>query len=409
MKYRTLTLLFACLLAWNPGAIAQTADEPGNAGSGAIHQTAFEAHTADVALLAAETGLAVDEVRRAVEFQAAFATYAEELLARFPDQISGIWTDEVPKVGGYVRFLGRAPREVAPPNVVFLEGGRLSLAEHRQRAEVAAAALAERGYRNFLTYFDPIRQVIQVEMKAPADAPVPGRAAVLDAVRERVWNDLALGGEALVVRPADLDLSVLRGTGPIYTLEHSRGGNWVLDDGFRKCTSGWSVNGSSGDGIITAAHCTGLNQFEEPGVAPYSMSFIRQHRGSGGDAEYHTTAHVELAEFYATATTIRDVTSVRATNTMVGNSVCVYGRSSNSRSCAHVVEAVGVTVTFSDGVTVSNLARASGDTTIGGDSGGGWSFNNAAWGVHSGSNGSQSFFTPAQQAQSILSVTILTK
>ena len=65
------------------------------------------------------------------------------------------------------------------------------------------------------------------------------------------------------------------------------------------------------------------------------MTFRDQEWGSGGDVEYYTTDHAELAEFYSDATTIKDVTSIKTTSTMVGGTVCVYGRSSNVRTCNH--------------------------------------------------------------------------
>ena len=404
MKKPMAIMLAAVALA---AVSAKAHDEHDHDQHDVIRQDAAAGLEADIALVVEETGLAKEEVRRAIAFQQSFAKYAQEMLARFPDQISAIWTEPMPGQKGYIRFTGAAPREARPANVVLLEGGELSLAESYRRAELAAEALKQDGYRNFLTFFDQEAQVIRVEMKLPQDAPEPSKSDVLHSVQEYVFEQLSLSGKALVVGASDLELTLIRGAGEIYTLEHSRGGNWVLDDGFRECTSGWAVNGSNGNGIMTAAHCTGLNQFEEPGVTPYPMTFIRQHRGTNGDVEYHTTTHIELPEFYATATSIRDVNSIRATNTMVGSTVCVYGRSSNLRSCAHSVEAVNLTVTFTDGVTVGSLARASGDTSIGGDSGGGWSFNFEAWGVHSGSNGTQSFFTPVQEAQSAIGVTLL--
>lgn len=162
------------------------------------------------------------------------------------------------------------------------------------------------------------------------------------------------------------------------------------------------MSGPSGDGIITAAHCTGLNQFEEPGVAPYAMTFRKSVYGPSGDVEYHTTSHNELDDFYADSINIRDVVDIRTTNTMVGSSVCVYGRASNVRTCNHIVEAVGV---VSSGI--GNQVRVSGATTIGGDSGAGWSIYNTAFGTHRGIDGSDNaYFIPVQAAQTALGVTI---
>ena len=141
------------------------------------------------------------------------------------------------------------------------------------------------------------------------------------------------------------------------------------------------------------------------------MTFRDQEWGSGGDVEYYTTDHAELAEFYSDATTIKDVTSIKTTSTMVGGTVCVYGRSSNVRTCNHRVEAVNVNTYDPDcPCTVGNLARTGSASTINGDSGGGWSKNYASWGVHKGVDAAgKGYFTPVEEAENQLSVTIRTQ
>lgn len=73
------------------------------------------------------------------------------------------------------------------------------------------------------------------------------------------------------------------------------------------------------------------------------------------------------------------------------------------------VEAVGVCGTFS-GVQVCYLAHTDATTSIAVDSGGGWSLNFVAWGVNMGhdSNG-KGYFTPVEEVQDALNVTILTQ
>jgi hypothetical protein len=391
---------------------------------GVVRQDERAAQAADIAILARETGLPVQRVERAIAFQHAFAAYADTLLSRYPDQIAAVWTEPLPNTRGHVQFTGAVPAEVTaeigslgvlgPHNLALTGDGKISMADHVRRAELAAAALVDLGYQDAITLFDPTAQVIRIELQLPAGAAQPKIGDLVGAVQKRVRADrdqrgkARLLGRAATVAASDLDLTVLTGSGPIVTDDHSRGGNWLRDDGVRECTSGWSVSGPNGNGIITAGHCSGLNQFEQPGVPLYGMTLRDQEWGVGGDVEYHTTSHEELPEFYASSTTIRAVTGIRATNTMVGNAVCLYGRASNVRTCNHTVQAVGVTVTFS-GVTVSNLARTNSTSSISGDSGGGWSFNNTAWGVNKGHDSlGRGYFTPVQQAQSALNVTIRT-
>lgn len=397
----TLGSLIA-VAGWAHGGSDDAASLP----DGVKKQDAKTALRTDIALLAEGKGIPPRAAARAVEFQERFLQYAQKMVADHPDQVSRIWLEPAPKTQGYIEFIREVPKGNPPKGVELLGNGRISREHHTLRAEIAADALKAKGYVNFLTFFDAAAGKIRVEFAVERGAPKPKKGDVFDVVRQGIGSYEELAGAAVEVRPSDLDVRVIERAGEIYTFDHSRGGNRLLDGGGFECTSGWSVDGPNGDGIVTAAHCTGLDQFEEPGVTPYGMTWRRQERDKG-DAEYHTTTHIELAEFYATATSIRDVKSTKATIWMFpGNSVCVYGRSSNIRDCTHDIEATGVTVTFTDGVTVRKLARASGDSSIGGDSGGGWSWNTKAWGVHSGSNDVDSYFTPIGRVERELDVDV---
>ena len=404
---KILTKLFAAsLLSASSGAVF--ASEPDEmAGMEPMQKQSREnAVNEDINLFAQENRLSADEVASAIRFQEEFSNYARRMLKRYPNQISRIWLEPAPNKVANIQFVGDIPRVVAQENIYFHGGGIYTMAEHQQRAELVAKVLKQSGYRNFMTHFDHASGQIQVEMVVDNASKAPQLNQVLETLSQHAATDSDLTRALSQLSAADIELTINTREGEIYDLDHSRGGNWLRDDGFRECTSGWSVNGPQGDGIITAAHCTGLNQFEESPSIIYSMTWRDQERGNG-DAEYHTTTHIELPEFWATSSSLRDVKSFKLTFLMFpGNAVCVYGRSSNIRSCAHNVIATGVTATFTDGVTVNNLVRVSGDTSIGGDSGGGWSFGTTAWGVHSGSNGSTSLFTPIQLALSELNVTL---
>ena len=98
------------------------------------------------------------------------------------------------------------------------------------------------------------------------------------------------------------------------------------DDGFRECTSGWSVSGPNGDGFYYCRHIApGINGFEEVGGLVFSTTWRDQEFGSG-DVEYHTTGHIALDDFYATANQVRDVSDIRSWWSMFGGTVCEYGR-----------------------------------------------------------------------------------
>ena len=54
----------------------------------------------DNAILAAETGLPLEEIDQAMAFREEFSSYAEEPISRFPDQITAVWAASPPGARG---------------------------------------------------------------------------------------------------------------------------------------------------------------------------------------------------------------------------------------------------------------------------------------------------------------------
>lgn len=377
---------------------------------GVQKKDAQAAMQADIQLLAEDLQLPEGIVAQSIAFQQEFASYVESLSARYSGQISRNWIDPVPARNGYVQFADLVPNEQPLSGVQFFGQGHINQEDHARRAEVAAAALKESGMRNFATFFDPIINKIYIEVMMPEEASAPKFETVLQIVQKAVLLTTELSGAALEVQASDLNLSVIRTNDPIYAFDHARGGNWLRDNPNRECTSGWVVEGPDGDGIVTAGHCVGLDEFEEAGGIIFDIDWQSQEQDRG-DAEYHTTPnHIDLHEFWASSIDLRDVESTKSTLSMsVGDSVCVYGRSSNVRDCTHTIDAKNVTVTYTSGLTLRNMVRMNGDSTIGGDSGGGWSWGTKAWGVHSGSSsglGTTSYFTPIRRVERELNVDV---
>lgn len=421
-----ISALLAAALAFAQAGVVDfvsAADEGEVAATGdAVRQEGSAAFEADLALVVKETGMSPAAVEASLRFQDQFADYAQRVLERYPGEVSGIWTEPLPAARGHIRFTDSTPTDFtsafAPGDleVVVADGGTVSLEEQHERARVVFDALVAQGHRNVVTFYSQDQNLIRVELQLPAGSSQPTAAELATAVQAfldagvpgKLSSPAALKGRAAEFRAADLDVVVFGGRGPFVKTAHTRGGNWLRDNGARECTSGWSVVKAGFTGIMTAGHCSGLDQFEQPGVAPYGMTWQIESWGLGGDVEWHTTIHDEFDDFYADAVNIRDVTDVRATDTMVGNTICMYGRASNNRTCNHTVEAVFVNVLADGNVPVGQLARTTNNTAIGGDSGGGWSFNFTAWGVTHGydANG-KSYFTTAREAESQLAVSIL--
>jgi hypothetical protein len=326
--------------------------------------------------------------------------------------------------GGHVRFVGGVPASIAfqvearadlRGRVTLLDGGTVAIEDQPARVETVVEVLVHAGHTNFAVGFDPIEDAIRVRLGASdlGSNAVDEREVLAASARLLVASSDPQTADR--VRAIDWNTVRLEFTGdgaPLLVQDHSRGGAWLGDDGVLECTSGWTVEGPDGDGIITAGHCGGLNEYYENGASdPYPTTWRAQILGPAGDAEYHTTSHVEEARFYSDAATLRDTLSLRSTNTMVGRSVCQYGRSSNVRTCNHVVQLVGETVGVPQAgggfLITGNLAEATNVTSVGGDSGGGWSYANEAFGVHVGHGGRFSYFLPGQVAEDQLDVTIL--
>ena len=370
----------------------------------------------DIELVAKGAGLDYKTVERAIKAQDEFARYADKVLRDYEGNIARIWKEPGPGTNAYIEFVGKVPdsvrndmaRGAVPAGLKISGGATVSLKDKQKRAQVAARGLRKAGFNNSLAFYDIPNDVIQLEVKVPEHARNPDPSLILEAIQSEL-RGTELRDKIRSITKNDLRIKTIRGKGPIMQFDHVTGGNWIRDDGVRECTSGWSVSGPNGDGFITAAHCSGINQFEEASGFLFSTTWRDQEFGNG-DVEYHTSGHIALDDFYASASDYRDVSAIRSTWTMLGSYVCEYGRSNNVRTCNHVVNALSVTVNYSLG-TVNNLVRVSGDDSIGGDSGGGWSFGTVAWGVHSGSgsgtsSSGSSYFTPAQLAESVLGVWI---
>lgn len=213
-----------------------------------VHQDRMSARAADTAILANETGLPIDRVEQAITFQEAFAQYADELMIRFPDQISSVWAEPVPNTKGHIEFIAEIPSELTAAmerggilnqnNLILTGGGRISMADHTRRVELAAETLAAMGYQNVVAFFDPAGKVIRVELKLPDGTGQPNKSGIVNAMQERVKSDRDKHGQprlqgraATVDASEDIDITTMMGSGPIVTEQHSRGGNWLRDDG----------------------------------------------------------------------------------------------------------------------------------------------------------------------------------
>ncbi|WP_018348736.1 hypothetical protein [Longispora albida] len=359
---------FATVAAGNPAAAG-----PSGPGTGA---EAGQDSLTDLKLLAKARGWTLQQARehrelsdRFGELQARVATdrpalYAGARLAGTPDGAPSLFVKG--KADEHIRSLiGTAgfPVELAedrPYSWLELEDRSIKLNEH----------LITLGYSDIVTAVDETTSTVEAVVTRK-----PGAPSKAEDVGPQLPAALQNG-----VRITLTDTDVAAD-------ESAFGGMWVRKDGANNCTSGWSVRRISDGltGVTTAGHCDGIDEIVHPGVGTHPLYHRAEHRGQYGDVEWKTSPAAEPDDFYATASEVRDVAALEArANITVGEAVCVYGRSSNSRDCSHTVMRTSISCTnngvFNNRLVAMNAKR----TTIGGDSGGGWSFNNTAYGSHKG-------------------------
>ncbi len=170
---------------------------------------------------------------------------------------------------------------------------------------------------------------------------------------------------------------------PVVANFQSFGGGWVADGTVDQCTSGWSVIGVSSGvrQVTTAAHCVSIDKIRHPGHGTHSLTYNGQHLGAYGDVEKHESIGQTIPDdFYADASTVRDVAGVQPRASIhLGDNPCVYGRRTNFRSCSMFIQDVSTGCTR-NGVFVDRLVMMNDVRSDVGDSGGGWSLGNYAWG-----------------------------
>ena len=338
-------------------------------------QSDEDAVAQDLALTAKAKGWTIEQAADDRAAADAVGRVAEQVAARRPEVFVGSAVSPDPGGPPALYIKGRADQLVrtlaadAEVTVTIIENQPFSFAELEDRKMKVHRSLEAQGFKSVSTGFS-ITERGRIRAGVTRQ---PGASADAAAIRSRLPDSVRA------------DTTVTVSDAPIVVDEHAFGGMLVRDDGVDECTSGWSVvNGAGTTGVTTAGHCDGINQIVEPGAGTWDLTHQSEHRGVWGDVEWKTSTHIEPAQFYASATDVRNVNAVEArANISVGETVCQYGRFSNSRNCSLEVQGVSQACT-NRGVFNDRLVLMNGDVGIPGDSGGGWSFANTAYGSHKG-------------------------
>jgi hypothetical protein len=289
-------------------------------------QSPEDGEAQDLALAAAARGWTIEEAAADRLAADVVGRIAAQAAVERPDIFVGSVLSQEP--GGTPSLFIKGPADEfvlslvakAEIDVKIVDNQPFAFEELEKRKLEVHRALEAQGFKYISTGFN-VTGAGQITAGVTRQSGLPEDAVhILSEVPQSLRADVALTVNAAVI-VAD---------------EHAYGGMQLRDDGANECTSGWSVFAQSLGitGVTGAGHCDGINQIVEPGVAVWPLTFRGQHRGEWGDVEWYTSTHIEPAQFYADANSIRYVAALEPrAGISQGETVCLYGRASNSRNC----------------------------------------------------------------------------
>jgi len=348
----------------------------------------------DIAFIAEERGITLEEAIAEIGWQESFAQLATVIANEFPEEYAGarIEQDGLP----WIAFKGDVP----PGAMTMLDGferGVFSRSEYQLASGEERRVLVREG-RGF-TEAELAEQVVEAYF-----AVLDQRDLVADA---SAGYDIETGEVTVLVEwvnPKTADIRVamvteLRNRSPhldgvdlemVKSVGTGDDASIYGGDAMSGCTSGFTVRTSSTRGIATAAHCSDVQYMYE------WLHFVNAHHGTWGDVQWHTSTSYEYDDFWSGNSQDYDVNlrDVNARgNAVEGQSLCRNGKTTY-KECDTVYQLNHC----SSGVC--HLTAMHNDEASGGDSGGPWFYGNTAYGIHQGYKWwwfkSRDLFTPQQ-------------
>ena len=401
MKAIGAILVATLVLVAPTGAVAQPQSDrevPGaqtlvaSAAADTVTQDTAEALAADLQAVGEANGWSADQLAAYEDAEAALDVITDRLWTTYPDAFVGSALADDPTEPPTVYVKGTAPAEIRvlarELGIAVVEGQPYSLEEIDTRLAAVQAAVVSGGFNDMMVSADIQREgAITLVVVAPSEASL---APILAGIVPEIANDITV--------------SIV--TNPVVEPQGAFGGMRLQDGGVFECTSGWTVRKLSNNvrGVSGAGHCNGIDQINHPGHGVHATAQQPEHIGQWGDVEWYTTTQAEADDFYGDEfNNIRDVVGIEPrANIAIGEAICVYGRASNHRDCTLDVENPDVFCGFPQ----QKLVQMNGAVTIGGDSGGGWSFGGTAYGGHFGLCFNKSSFSVADLFDEALGVVV---
>jgi hypothetical protein len=329
----------------------------------------------------------------AVEWQGAFNVLSTELQENFPDDFAQAIIGSDGSTAE-ISFRSSVPAaavdmlsEIA--NVRVVENVGYSYADEISTVEQLTEQLQEQQSDSFLIEVLPVDQVIKVTIEG--DAPPAARS-----------SEPAVDESALPI-PFSVDVEYDPALELGEAEENLDAGLALWIGGGPQCSTAFPVKRNAGPeiGLLTAGHCTPVGTYGNASRNIFTslpFSQFTETGTNGGDMRWlwSNTMFNGKTRIQHAGTTRKFATSATPA---IGSSACKYGITTGY-GCSTVRSrtVLGSVQHSGDYWTVGYLTSVKSSITQGGDSGGPWFLGNTAYGIHFGTPGSGSAFTPVRHA-----------
>jgi streptogrisin C len=273
---------------------------------------------------------------------------------------------------------------------------------------VAAQLAGDVGIDGVFADVQAAELVVVANPSTPPDAISTLNASSLDVDSGNLTTQSS-SATARTRAPAGLSVRVERSSGQ--ASNQNRGGLPVTS-----CTTGFTVQGSSATGFVTAGHCPNTLSYAVAPTEqslPYSAPFIAEIKSNLADLQWNTTpAHTDYAAFWGSSPRVATArTGIGVA--YVGQGLCHRG-SVSGYTCGYVTSTTFAPAWANACSTpcTASFVRVEGSAlaSLGGDSGGPWFAGGAAYGIHMGGSHGEiaawSVYTPVSRL-STLNISLL--
>lgn len=327
----------------------------------------------------------LDEAVRRLQIQSKVGILEAALAHDEQASFAGLWLEHEPTFRVVMSFTdGAAPQRLLPEldslkGEVEVRSARWTLAE-LQKDQAAAIALANR--LGYVVDADINVRENRVEMYVVEDREISG---LRNAQREFPASVVLIGVDRLA-EPNQLD-----------------GG-----ESLSTCTGGFTVRTASGEmGISTAAHCGNTQSAQGQ-----TLNFRSEDQQGNQDVQWHSACGLlDVSDNFESGLGLRDVSGTQhRDNQAIGSLVCKFGLNTG-RTCGTIQsKSYAPSYVSSASSTFVRVDGGNNDLSANGDSGGPWFVETVAYGIHSGSPGSDAndaLYMPINYISSI-GVSVLT-